>query len=278
MRSVLLVAVLAVFLTGSAFAGAIVFNDQSTNPTGWHVDTTNGVATSIYSGEGWGAAYDPGTNTVYWNNDSSLYSSPFSLGGLSGTLIGEMGLSGITTLSPTGLAYDTANNKLLGWRNIATEGFYEINVGTGAAALVNATPTALDLGGIDYDWSTGRFYGVNDGSNPGLYEILDIYGAPSFELIVPYPDGEDDIDGLAVGDGRAYLITDQPGSIYVVDIATKSYLTPLASPITNSGIFSAGAYVGSEAAIPEPGSAVLLGAGLLALLGLRRWRQGRPAA
>ena len=207
MRSAFLVAVLAVFRAGSAFAGAIVFNDQSTDPTGWHVDTTNGVATSIYSGAAWGAAYNPGTNTLYWNDGNSLYSSPFSLGGLSATLIGEMTFND-AAFNVTGLAYDTANNKLLGWRNIATEGFYEINVGTGAAALVNATPTALDLGGIDYDWSTGRFYGVNDGSNwpdgLGLYEILDIYGTPSFNLIVPYPGSENDIDGLAVGNGRAY--------------------------------------------------------------------------
>jgi hypothetical protein len=70
-------------------------------------------------------------------------------------------------------------------------------------------------------------------------------------LLAPYPEGQTDIDGLAVGDdGRAYLVTDEPGSIYVFDFATMTYTTPIGNPWTSSEIFSAGAWVTDAITVP----------------------------
>ena len=52
--------------------------------------------------------------------------------------------------------------------------------------------------------------------------------------------------GLAVGvNGRAYLIPDDesPGLIYVYNLITGSYETPLTSPWVGEDIFSGGAFI-----------------------------------
>ena len=61
--------------------------------------------------------------------------------------------------------------------------------------------------------------------------------------------GETDIDGLAFDNGRLYLITDEPGNIYVYNLGTGSYETPLTNPWTTSEVFS-GAGAGTGLVIP----------------------------
>jgi hypothetical protein len=50
-----------------------------------------------------------------------------------------------------------------------------------------------------------------------------------------------DIDGIAVGGGIAYLVTDEAGTIPVYDLVAGSYGTPLTSPFTTADVFSAAA-------------------------------------
>jgi hypothetical protein len=64
-------------------------------------------------------------------------------------------------------------------------------------------------------------------------------------LIAPYPDGQTDIDGLAIGEGRAYLLVDEPGSIYVWDFGGATYVAPLNNPWTESETFAGAAWLGS---------------------------------
>jgi hypothetical protein len=62
--------------------------------------------------------------------------------------------------------------------------------------------------------------------------------------IAAYPAGETDLDALAIdNNGRAYLVPDQPGSIYVYDLIGGSYLAPFANPWTTAEIFSGAAYI-----------------------------------
>jgi hypothetical protein len=106
----------------------------------------------------------------------------------------------------------------------------------------------LDIGGLAANPATGKFYGTNDTATPvgrGLVE-LDLSGNAT--LIAPYPDGQTDIDGLAFGYDRAYLVTDEPGFIYVYDFAVMTYTAPITNPWTTSETFSAGAW------IPPPGN------------------------
>ena len=50
-----------------------------------------------------------------------------------------------------------------------------------------------------------------------------------------------DIDGVAVGGGKIYLVADEPGTIQVYNLITASYQSPIGSPFANGETFSAGA-------------------------------------
>ena len=163
------------------------------------------------------------------------------------------------------------NGKLYGTRNIATEAVYEINPTTLVATQAYVHPAAFDFGGLDFDATTGRLYGLSDTGGAGLYEID--YVGMTQTLRAPYPAGETDIDGLAVHNGIAYYVTDGPNTaqanFYIFDIATGAQIGTLPSPFTGSGTFSAATFV---APVPEPTALVLVGVGSLGWL----WRRRRP--
>jgi hypothetical protein len=268
-------------LAFSANAGIVVFNDQAV-PRAYMVDPATSAATIIAEGStaaAWGAAYNPLTSTLYWNNGSKLMSAAGYTGGaLSPTSTVTM-TYGQSLFNVTGLAFDTVHTKLIGYRNIGTAGLYEIDVATGQATLLAEANGSF--GGLDFDPTTGYLYATGDGGvgfGPGLYRIDDLYTTPVFTLIASYPDGHTDIDGLAAGDGMAYLILDEPAPIYAYDLVANSYSAPLVGPITGTGLFAAGAYIpgASFPDVPEPASMTAM-AGLSLLLGfmLRKQRRAR---
>ncbi|MCA9752660.1 MAG: hypothetical protein KC591_10750 [Gemmatimonadetes bacterium] len=231
-------------MASSASAQLVVGSDIS-GATIYHLDVNTSAATPLLTGveaTAWGMAYDWTTNTLYWNNGSTLYSSPFSLSGLTPTNLGTMSYNG-ATVNFVGLGF--RGGKLLGTRNITTEAVYEIDVNTLQATLLYQYPSAFDFGGIDVDRVSDVLYGLNDsttgGSGRGLYEI-DVPGM-STTLRAPYPAGETDIDGLAAFNGVAYYVTDEPGLFYVYDIASGMQTGVLTSPFTGAAVFSAAAYV-----------------------------------
>lgn len=261
-------------LVGRGFAQLIVGNDQSGLATIYDVNPGTGTATPIYSSstseaKPWGMTYDPGSNLLYWNNGSVLYSSPYGPI-LTPTNLGTMMFNN-ATVNFVGLAF--RNGKLLGTRNIATEAVYEIDPGTLLATQVYVYPSTFDFGGLETDGTTGVLYGLSDtapaGGVRGLYSIDTTFATTTF--VAPYPGGETDIDGLAVANGLAYYVSDGPNttqaSFYIFDVATGLQVGTLPSPFTGSGVFSAATYV-----IPEPGC---LGVGwmLLVAAGIRgrRW-------
>jgi hypothetical protein len=219
---------------------------------------TNGAATPIYSNsttmaKPWGMAYDGTSNTLYWNNGSTLFSSPYSLAGLAPTNLGTM-MFNAATVNFVALAF--RNGKLLGTRNIATEAVYEIDPVTLVATQLYVHPSTFDFGGLDVDATTGILYGLSDAPSTarGLYEIDT--GAMTETLRAPYPAGETDIDGLAAHDGFAYYVTDGPNTtqanFYVFDIASGLQTGVLPSPFTGSGTFCAGAWADGSATAVEP--------------------------
>ena len=59
--------------------------------------------------------------------------------------------------------------------------------------------------------------------------------------IADYPNGITDIDGVAVGNGKIFLVTDEPGSVFVYNLGTESYDSPISSPFGSIETFSGGA-------------------------------------
>lgn len=255
----------ALALCASANAQLIVANDQSaTTNMMWHVNVSNNVATPILSGANaisWGMAYAPGSNTLYWNNGGQLRSAAFNIGGLTPSAAVQLTVGG-STANVTGMAW--WQGRLVGYRSITLPGIYEINPNTGVMDLLWATPSGTDFGGLDSDGS--RLYGLNDGTGlqgRGLYELDPGAGAASF--IVGYPGGDTDIDGLGIGNGRAYWVNDVgTQSLLVYNLTTNAFEASLTSPFGTGGIFAAGAWV------PTPGAVTLFG--LAAIAGVRRRR------
>ncbi len=260
-----LVICFGLFACAAAESKLIVANDQSGTATIWEVDVDTGVATALYSSttaeaKAWGMAYDAATNTLYWNNGATLYSSPYQ-NPLVPTNLGGMTYNS-ATVNFVGLGFK--GGKLYGTRNIATEAVYSIDPGSRVATLVYQYPSQFDFGGLDFDDVDGKMYGLSDtaptGQVKGLYEID--YSAGSTTFKAGYPGTETDIDGLAVHNGVAYYVTDGPLSaqpnFYMYKISDGTLIGTLPSPFTGSGTFSAATWV------PEPATLALLALAALA--------------
>ncbi|KXK17337.1 MAG: PEP-CTERM sorting domain-containing protein [Fimbriimonadaceae bacterium] len=258
--------------TVGAQAQLIVGNDQSGTATIWMIDVSNGNATALYSsstsnGKPWGMAADNVNNVLYWNNGSNLYWSSYASLLSGNPTINSVGMTfGTSTVNFVGLGFNPSTGKLLGTRNISTEAVYEIDPGTGAASLLYAYSSTFDFGGLDFDG--GNLYGLSDSGTRGLYSIDYVNGSESF--IVGYPSNETDIDGLAVGGGKAYFVTDQPGAFYVYNLSTNTFEDFIPSPFTGSATFSAGAW--APGLVPEPATMAMLGLGFAAIASRRRKR------
>jgi hypothetical protein len=99
--------------------------------------------------------------------------------------------------------------------------------------------------GLAFNPADGMLYGVADidvTTAMGLYRY-DVLGsgAVTFVTALPPMGGGGDFDGLAIGNGRAYLIPDSHYSIAIWDFATQSYLpTPLPGAFVLEGYVCGG--------------------------------------
>ena len=277
MKSILVIG--SVMAAAVAHGQLIVGNDQTGTGTLWEINVNTGVATPLYSStttsaKPWGMASDNVNNILYWNNGGNLFSAPLAdlrAGTATPTSL-AMTFNG-SSVNFVALAFNASTGKLMGTRNIATEAVYEIDPTTGVATQIYVHATTWDWGGLDMDDATGKLYGLSDtapaGSVRGLYEIGLPAGPETF--ITGYPGTETDIDGLAVGGGRAYMVSDGPNTtqanFYVIDLATGAQVGTRPSPFTGSGTFSAAAWA---APVPEPATLAALGLGALALMRRRR--------
>lgn len=256
----------ALALLGSAAHAQLIvgYDDVSGGTTCYEVRVSDGsnVATPLFSTvQAWGLASDDANRVLYVSSGIGLHAWT---GAGEPTLLGNMSYNG-SPISIVGLAF--ANGRLYGTTNISNEGIFEINVNSLEATLVlDYDDPSYDFGGFEY--ANGGFYGTNDNTNPfgtGLFSI-DLNG--SINKITEYPVGESDIDGLAIGNGIAYMIEDEGGaSIHRYDLINGNYLTPLDSPFGTSQIFSSGAYASW---VPAPGALALLAAGAPAATRRRR--------
>ncbi len=239
-------------LAASASAQLIVGNDQTGTATIYKINVSTGVATPLIASatsatKPWGMAADNAGGMLYWNSGTALYKSSFSdlnMGLIPGSSVPIT--FGTATTSMVALAWDPTTQKLVGTKNVATEAVYEIDPVTGVATQLYTYNTGFDFGGLDWDDSAGKLYGLSDsapaGNVRGLYEMLST--GPTF--IAGYPGGETDIDALATGNCNAYFVSDGPNTtqanFYVYNIATAAQTGTIPSPFTGSGTFSAAAW------------------------------------
>lgn len=242
------------------FAGTSL-NGPGGNNDAFIIDPATDTATPLIAGlPVWGATFDNTTAdrvlyTTEGGNDSAvdgapLYAIPVDTG--VPVLIGVIQDATGADFRIDGLA--TTGDTLYGSRAAASaDGIYEIDMGTLVATLI--IPTTDSISGIDADPDTGIIYGVND-TTLELVEIDPVGG--TITTVAAYPDtaNETDLDGLAVGGGRAYLIPDDnaPGLIYVYDFTSGSFVDPVTAPWgAVDDTFSGGAFVpgGPAGEIPE---------------------------
>jgi len=199
------------------FAGV----DDATLPTSsFLIDPVTDTNIPAFGGaEVWGSAYDPDNDKVYFNDGAVLYEWPVSSPTV--TMLGTiMDVTG-ATLTMTGLAfYDGA---LYGVRNVANEAVYLIDTTTYVAAVfIDYDDATVDCGGFAADPNNGDFYCTSDVTATRGLNLINPDG--TLTLITAYPDSQTDIDGLAVSDdGFAYLVIDQPGSIYVWNFGAAAF-------------------------------------------------------
>lgn len=221
------------------------------------IDPTDNTTLPLFTGfQVWGAAVIPGASpgdaVVYFNNGTTLYryQSPGPP-----TMCCTLTFNDVA-VSVVSVAYDATAGELLFTRNIATEAVYSLPVTAGACPgacgltqeIVYASADN-DIGGLAFDPATGNLYGTNDDTSPGPAGVYEINGDGTTTLVVAYPPGQTDLDALAFDSGKLYLVPDEPGSIYVYNIGTASYETPLTNPWTTSEVFS-GAGAGTGLVVP----------------------------
>ena len=234
-------------LEGVAAPGDLLFIgvDDVTVST-YNLVPADGTPFAQFTGfEVWGAALipdpTPGNGVVYFNDGMTLYRWPANG---SPELCCTMTYQGANQ-TMVSMTYDPILGRLLFTRNVAVEAVYALPVvAASCPASCEVTQeivydTGLDIGGLARSPSDGLLYGTDDGANDSVVRI-NVDGSTT--VIAAYPAGETDIDGLAADDnGKLYLITDQPGDIYILDIATGTYDPPIPNPWTTSEIFCGGA-------------------------------------
>lgn len=195
-------------------------------------------------------AYDPLNGRIWFSDGPLLYQYA---GGAS--LRGQLMFLG-APISPSGMGF--YGGQLYFVTNTLPEALYRVDTDTGQVTLQTLLQpqNAVDIGGFDIDRATGRFYGSND--DPllrGIVEIDPVSGLST--LLAPYPAGEDDVDGLAAGDGRLFLITDDdtPATFAVYDADAHVYEPgSIPNPFTGSHDGAGGAYIpAASASVPDGG-------------------------
>ncbi len=230
------------------FVGTGGFNGQVANPAHM-VDVLSDNAVSVFSDfPVWGATADHSNQRVL------LTSGTASPGDVDGSILyewspGVTGPSSLGTITVSGSALRIDGLAMVGedlygihqYSDTAgSAGLYHIDLPTLEASFEVGTTHAA-IGGIDADPATGTIYG----SSNSLTQIVEIDLVTGEIPVADYPTGETDVDGLAVGGGKIYLIPDDssPLEIYVYDLASGSYEPSLTTPWSASDAVSGGAYL-----------------------------------
>ncbi|HKL51678.1 MAG TPA: hypothetical protein VJ908_10950 [Wenzhouxiangellaceae bacterium] len=238
---------------GDLVIGTGAFDGVAAN-SAYSVDTVSANSMPIFDAPVGGMTVDVANSRVLFTTStadtadvdwSTLMAWP--LAGGTPTVVGTITVTGIGPIRIDGLAFsggtlygylqfDTAGN---------TAGLYSIDPGTLEATPVAADQSTNGISGLGAHPVTGQLYVANDTANELQALALD----GSLTTVAAYPAGLVDIDGLTIGNGAAFLVTDEAGDIQVYDFGGGTFST-LASPFTTEDTFSGAGLVPPQA-LPE---------------------------
>lgn len=242
MRTHHVVGLASLLLAPLAGAQLVVGSDRPEEGL-WILDVAAAEWMPLISGTGtgaWGLAADDLHRMLYVAEGSFLYRVPFD------TLVPEV-VSYFSVGAMTGLAF--AGDTLYGCKSSSPRGVYRIDPATAACELLLPVDDALDLGGLDVNPLDGKLYGTADSptlTGQGLYRFDLVTGVVTF--VTGYPkmfgsEAEADVDGLAISPaGIAFLVTDEPGDVGVVDLGSLAAPLAYSNPFLKRASFSGGAW------------------------------------
>ncbi len=254
-------------LNGLLFVGT---SQNSSDPTAtlndvFTVDPVANTSNSILMNTGvWGATADPANQRILFTRSSGagfgdeLWQVPY--GGGTPTSLGSIvdGVGAPRRIDGLAMSGGVLYGSVA---DAVSNGLYSIDLGSLVATQLGTFSDSIS--GIDADPATGTIYGTNDST----LQLVSIALDGTLTNVAAYPAGFVDIDGLAIGNGLAYLITDESQDISVYDLVGGVYTTPLTSPFASADIFSAGAYaVGGGPTTPVIEVPTMSPVGMLALV------------
>lgn len=200
-----------------------------------------------------GLAFQPGTNVLFGVDDVFDFLITIDLATGLGLGVGDLGVD----VLDTGLTFDAAGNLYLA--DEGTQGFYSVDPTTGAATLIGSTGREITaLGAVG-----STVYGIDDENNQ-LVTIDPATGATTLVGDLGVDVGDTGLDAFG---GLLYAVEDD-GRIFTIDPATGA-ATEVGSTLDGFE----GLAIGPQAAVPEPATLALAGAGLAGLAGYRLRRR-----
>ena len=262
-KKIFLIGAVLFAMSSAAQANLIVYTVDTVSDQLYTIDVMTGTSTAIGEvgfGDVEGLSFQPGTGVLYGLDDDSDQLITVNTITGAGTVVGALGAN----FGDAGLAF-SANGNLYGGTDLGTnDGFYSINVATGAASIINGD--ASDAHGLAF--FDGVMYGISD-EDDGLFSIDLISGAETSIGTLGFSTDE---DGFIIdASGNGYLLQDDVGGgIYSINLNTGAS-TFLASYSCDTCKFESAALV--TTAVPEPSTLAIFALGMIGLASRRLKKQ-----